>query len=92
MNFDKAGGGCLIEFNPKLLKKFKKGQKGTKINESFYQEERIYSIKEAYQMMVDGMMKSYWDDKERKEARRNRKRRKNRTTIVNKIQGQGFQL
>ena len=43
-------------------------------------------------MMVDGMMKSYWDDKERKEARRNRKRRKNRTTIVNKIQGQAFQL
>ena len=92
LNFDKAGGGCLIEFNPKLLKKFKKGQKGTKINESFYQEERIYSIKEAYQIMIDGMMKSYWDDKERKEARRNRKRRKNRTTIVKKIQGQGFQL
>ena len=52
-----------------LWTQFKKGQKGTKINESFYQEERIYSIKEAYQMMVDGMMKSYWDDKERKEAR-----------------------
>ena len=27
-----------------------------------------------------------------KEARRNKKRRKNRTTILNKIQGQGFQL
>ena len=92
LNFEREYAGNLLEFNPKLLNKFKKANKHTKINETFVIEQDFYKVKEIYQLMVDGMMKSYWDDKERKAKRRSKKRRKNKATLIKKIAGQGFQL